>query len=355
MSETLNNLSITTVNRAALQAMGASINSLYSFLANGGRDRHCKFYYNSGAGGSILQVAAKSVVGGAVSDIKDIAVNHFNSLLHKDGNKKHDNSIRLKAELEKQEREKKLYGRMDVDGGTILALDDWGCIAPEALMLGIEQEDEIAINQTFPDWRPTSQRAEYEKHATLESNRFTTHTLVWYDTTALVSVDSDKKMVITNVVGRDYSRKELVSNGDIKFSVHGQITSGQPDIYPTEEIQKFIKVMQYKGVVKVNNIVLNELGITEIVIQNYNISPKQGYKALQNYSFSAIGLQPESEIKITNDTVEIIPQAPMAPSTKDDSEWMKMLNNQLEGLKSHASDMLSYGTAIAGGLLGNTL
>lgn len=106
--------------------------------------------------------------------------------------------------------------------------------------------------------------------------------MVWYDTTALITINSDKNLIATRVTGRDYSRKELVSNGDIKFTVSGQITSGKPDIYPAEEMQKFYKIMQYKGIVKINNMVLDQLGITHIVIENFNVSPRQGYKALNN-------------------------------------------------------------------------
>lgn len=151
---------------------------------------------------------------------------------------------------------------------------------------------------------------------------------MWYDTTALITINSDKNLIATRVTGRDYSRKELVSNGDIKFTVSGQITSGKPDIYPAEEMQKFYKIMQYKGIVKINNMVLDQLGITHIVIENFNVSPRQGYKALQQYTFSAIGLQPENEIEISEDTISIIPQKNVSANDDDGSEWMKMLNNQ---------------------------
>lgn len=183
---------------------------------------------------------------------------------------------------------------------------------------------------------------------------FQTKTLVWYDTTALITINSDKNLISTRVTGRDYSRKELVSNGDIKFSVSGQITSGRPDIYPTEEMHKFYKVMQYKGVIRVNNQVLNELGITHIVITDFSVTPKEGYKALQNYTFNALGLQPETEIEIKKDTVEIIPQG--ATPSKDTSEgWLDMLKGQMDGLKSISKDAFSQGVGIAAGLLDDVL
>lgn len=355
----LNNLAITATNSAMTSAMGAMFNTLQSKIANGGRDKNCKFYYNNGAGGSILQVAVKGAVGGVVSELKNEAVNAFNSLLNGKRTKSTVGSAWVESELKKQEEEAKQYGMMQVDGGTIYALDDWGCKSPDALMLGIELDQSITVTQKFPVYQTRVVDAkkgiykEQEPRTTV--NTVTTNTLVWFDTTALITINSDKNLIATRVQGRDYSRKELVSNGDIKFSVTGQITSGKPDIYPTEEIKKFIKVMQYKGIVKINNQVLDQFGISHIVITDFNISPRQGYKALQQYSFSAIGLQPEKEIEITEDTISIIPQKAVPTKEDDRSEWMKMLNNQLEGLKSMASDVFSQGLGLASGMLENSL
>ena len=358
---TLNNLAITTTNRLMTTAIGRAFDTLQSLIANGGRDTNCKFYYNNGAGGSILQVVAKSVVGGAVSDIKDVAVNHFNSWLHGKDEPKQHGTAWVEAGVKKKEAEEKLYGKMLVNDGkdTVYALDDWGCICPDALMLGIKIDKPFKITQNFPNYRKglgdgmdvTGKSSESES---VNNDIPSSDTLVWYDTTALVTINSDKNIVITRVVGRDFSRKELVSNGDIKFSVSGQITSGRPDVYPAEEVQKFIKVMQYKGVVKINNQILDQFGISHIVITDFNLSPREGYKATQSYSFSAIGLQPEKELEIKEDTITIIPQPAMV-DTADDNAWLSMLKNQLEGLKSMAGDLFSQGMGIASGMLDNLL
>ena len=361
MSINLNNLAITAVGGAASGAIGALFDTLQAGIANGGRDSNCKFYYSNGVGGSLLQVAAKGAVRGLVSELKDEAVNAFNSLLNGKRSKDTEGAAWVKSELDKQQEEAKEYGMMQVEGGTIYALDDWGCKAPEALMLGIDlgPDQQITVTQNFPVYRtevidPT--KGVYrEREPMTVNNVVTTNTLVWYDTTALITISSDKNLIATRVAGRDYSRKELVSNGDIKFTVQGQITSGRPDIYPTEEMRKFYKVMQYKGVIRVNNQILDQLGITHIVIENFNVSPRQGYKSLQQYTFSAIGLQPESEKLIKEDTVTIIPQKIVQTSDEFDNEWLKMLNNQLDGLKSMASDLFEQGVGLAAGLLENTL
>lgn len=364
---TLNNLAITTTNRVMTTAIGKAFDTLQSIIANGGRDSNCKFYHNNGAGGSILQVVAKSVVGGAVADIKDVAVNHFNSWLNGKKDPKQHGKTWVEAGVEKKEAEEKLYGKMLVNDGkaTVYALDDWGCICPDALMLGIKIDHPYKINQSFPNYRKglvdkegklvgdvTGDKGN-QQHS-VNNDIPQSDTLVWYDTTALITINSDKNIITTRVTGRDYSRKELVSNGDIKFSVSGQITSGRPDVYPAEEVKKFIKVMQYKGIVKINNQMLDQFGISHIVITDFNLSPREGYKAVQSYSFSAIGLQPEKELEIENDTIKIIPQPAMVDTT-DDNAWLSMLKNQLDGLKSMAGDLFSQGLGIASGMLDNLL
>lgn len=376
----LNDLAITSTNAAMTSIIGGAWSYLQSRLANGGRDNNCRFYYNNGAGGSVLQVVARSVTGGFVSGIKDMAENAFNSLL--DGKKSDDNtqgSAWLESENKKQKLERDNYGKMRVTDEKgqeriVYALDDWGGIATEALMLGVQVDNPVTITQSFPQpnvqqvtpknnfWNTDlvfhkSNNPVYKNlgEYTTINGPFKSNTLVWYDTTALITVNSDKNLISTKVQGRDYSRKELVSNGDIRFSVSGQITSGLPDIYPSEEMAKFLKVMQYKGIVKVNSQVLDQFGITHIVITDFSITPKEGYKALQQYSFNAIGLQPEKETEITEDTITILAR-PAADTVSDDGNaWVNMLKNQLDGLKSMAEDAFSQGLAISTGLLDKVL
>lgn len=359
MNESLNNLAITSTNRLLTSAIGAMYNTLQSRLANGGRDRHCKFYYNNGAGGSILQVATKGVVGGVVTDIKDEAVKQFNSLFDK--KKK---TIELgndwTTQIQKKHNEElSKYGMMQFDGKTIYALDEWGGRTTEGLMLAAKLDDDkkIKYKQEYYVYKTekTGVNTYREVEPERKNNDVEISALVWYDTTALVTINSDKNFISTRVQGRDYSRKELVSNGDIKFSVTGQITSGKPDIYPTEEVAKFIKLMQYKGIIKVNNQILDQFGIDHIVITGFNMNPKQGYKSVQTYSFSGIGLQPEKENEITEDTVTIIKQRMVDTKQEDNSEWIKMLNSKLDGLKSMSKDLFSQGAGLATGMLEDVL
>ena len=345
----LNNLAITTTKGLMGSVVGGSVDYLRSLAANGGRDKTCKFYYSNG-GGSVLNVVTKNVVGGVVSGIQDEAVKLYQSLFQKkkqaispSGNW---NTLREEA----QKKEQKAYGAIETqEGFWIHALDDWGCRSTDALMMAIELDKAIPVKGA-----QVQMSNEYSK----TSGATTTKTLVWYDVTALITINSDKNLVVTKVQGRDYSRKELVSNGDIKFSVSGQITSKLPESYPADEVQKFIKMMQYKGVIRINNQLLDQFGITHIIIENFNLQSREGYKAVQNYTFSAIGLQPEKLQEITSDTSPYIDYGgtDIEPTTTSSTPgWSDIFKNQLEGLKNIPVDVVDGGLQYSAGLLTDLL
>ena len=355
------NLALTSVGNLSGSTIAAGMNYLQTLLANGGRDKHCKFYYDRGAGGSLLVIAAKHVLNGTTPMLKNMAVNEFNSLLN---GKKRSKDVAIDGWLggtQKAYVEAQNYGMMQIkntknEDVVIYALDDWGHISADAIMLGVDTNSIIAVNQEFAKYNNSQSilGLNTPEKSDVVKNRFDTKTLVWYDTTALITINSDKNMVLTKVQGRDYSRKELVSNGDIKFSVTGQITSRLPEVYPTEEVKKFIKVMNYKGIVKTNNQILDQLGISHIVITDFSLSPRQGYKSVQPYSFSAIGLQPEKEIQIADDTV-VFSAPKKAEAEKEDNKWKQLLDNQINALKSMASSAFEQGLSIGTGMLENML
>lgn len=311
------NLAYTVTNGTINHTIGMALDTLYTLAANSHRYSQTRFYYNQAAGGSVLQVAVKGLVGGAVGALKDEVVNEFKSLLKgKDKELDKNGTEWTNNALAKQKYEEEKYGSFPVnDGGNVvLALDDWGNKCSDALMLGIPVDNPIPVSQTYYQQnfkkykRLDGQMVDYQTKSTKKVNSFSSDHIVWYDCTALVNMSSDKNIVITPVQGRDYSRKELVSNGDIKFSVSGQISSGLPDVYPEEEINKLWKILQYKGIVEVVSQTLNSRGITKIVITDFSLPQKEGYKALQEYSFNAIGVQPESDVEVTEDTLAIIEQ-----------------------------------------------
>ena len=207
------NLAITATNGAFSSAMGQLFSTLQSKIANGGRDTNCKFYYGGpGASGSILQVATKGLVGGAVSALKDELDNGFKNLLNGKKRKSIHYTQWNDDQLERQNEEKSKYGQMTISGGTVYALDDWGGISPDAMMLCITTDNDILVNQSYPQYGTVlNSKGEYrEVKPKRITNRFTSNELVWYDTTKKKKKKSEKNVVVSKIQKRDYSRKVLV-------------------------------------------------------------------------------------------------------------------------------------------------
>ena len=70
--------------------------------------------------------------------------------------------------------------------------------------------------------------------------------VTFVDLQPLIQVNSKNNIVMTTVQGRDYTRKEYISGGDLEININGKITSKYPDVYPDAEVSKFLKIMQYK-------------------------------------------------------------------------------------------------------------
>lgn len=344
LGTTVNNLSWNVTNGFLAGAIGAAFDTIQSKLANNGRDQKVKFYWDYDKGGSIFNVAARSLVGGAVSELSDVALSEYKSLI---GGRKLDQKrvgveMRNEALLNAQQEEQEKYGSIKVNNETtsIQALDDWGNVCYDALMLSIPVANKVSLTITkYSNGGQTTQT-------------FNSDHLVWYDTTALISLSSDKDLILTRVTGRDYSRKELVSNGDLNFSVSGHISSNMPDIYPTNEVQKFRQIMQYKGVIEVNNEFLDQWGVKKIVIKSFNLPQNEGNKSVQDYSFEAVGIQPDAEANVLEDTISIIDYA-IQEETQDSESlaWKDIMNQQLETLKSQSVALASQGLALADGYL----
>lgn len=346
----LNNFGWKVTNGVVPSFVGGALDTLQSKLANGGRDQKVKYYWDYSKGGSILNVVARTIVGGAVDVLSQEVVSQYKKIIG--GNKVNEATkaaIEMNKDLIAQQKEDcDKYGKFTVNKTTtkqtIEALDDWGNVCPDALILAIPVASPVKMSVV-----------RYVNGVPVPNDVPSDH-LVWYDTTALINLSSDKNLILTQVSGRDYSRKELVSNGDLNFSVSGHITSKMPDVYPASEVQKLRQILQYKGIIEVNNEFLDQWGIEKIVIKSFNFPSSEGNKSTQDYSFEAVGIQPDAEANVTEDTIKII-DYDIAVKT-DNSEslaWKDILTSQLENLKAMSVDAVTQGTALATGYLDKSM
>lgn len=324
--------------------VGAGVNLLRSKLAGGFKDSGVKFYYDEGAGGKIVDVVARKVVGAAAAMAKDevdkLVKNGLKKLI---GGKKLDPGQTAASWLADQKELATKEENYGVNFHGVDALDDWGNKVHDAIMLAIPVSPPVSVEVS-------SYGGKLIKGVSL-------NWLVWYDVTGLVSVSSDKVLVLTQVTGRDYSRKELVSNGDIRFSISGHITSNIPDVYPSKEGQKFRQIMRYRGIVDVNNEILDQWGVSKIVIQSFSLPTSEGNKAIQDYSFECVGIQPDQEADVREDTIKVYDEreSSVAASSNGKLTWKDVIKGQVEGIAQNTADLASEGLGIATGMLDGVL
>lgn len=187
-----------------------------------------------------------------------------------------------------------------------------GKVANEALVMWVPSDTEHEVNfQTYADKMRRGSGSTYSGSSFSQANKNNDtdfqHVKVkadplFIDLSAMVQFSSQNNIVLTNVQGRDCSRKEYISAGDMKFSVQGRIFSNYPDVYPYAEVSKLRRIFQHKGTVKVANLMFDQYNVTEIVITDFSMTPTEGMKNVQNYQFNCVAIEPnkiEGEVKDT--------------------------------------------------------
>lgn len=254
-----------------------------------------------------------------------------------------ENQIQL---IRNQETQMKDWGRIDTlkkiedgkevkevaEGHTIIAKDKYGNLVREALMLYYVTDTPIEVSDTVTT----------DGKTTVDS--YKTSTICFIDLNPDVSIQSAKNIVQTNVQGRDYSRKELISGGDLNFTVTGEIVSNEPNIYPENDVRKFIQIMQYGGIVRVKHFQFQTFNVEKILIKDFNM-PNQEFKNIQPYTFTCVAVEPDEDVVVRADTIAVlnkeIVESPMA------SQYRLILNNKYN--KIAANTVASAASSIVNG------
>lgn len=133
-----------------------------------------------------------------------------------------------------------------------------------------------------------------------------------------VQISSKNNILLTTVQGRDYSRKELISGGDLEINISGKITSKYPEVYPESEVSKFIKIVQYKGVIDCDNTILRQFNISRLIILNYTFPPSE-YRNIQPYTISCVAVEPSEAVEL-----KLAEQEKVDASIADKNKWIKI-------------------------------
>lgn len=241
------------------------------------------------------------------------------------------NQVQLIRNRESQMKE---WGRITADGGhTIIAKDKYGNAVPESLMLFYGGDTDILVEDV---------KNVGDKQV---KDSYTTKTICFIDINPDVAIQSSKNIVMTTVQGRDYTRKELVSGGDLNFTVTGEIVSNEEGVYPENDVKKFIQIMQYGGVVNVNHFQFKQFNVDKIIIKDFNMQ-NQEFKNIQPYTFTCVAVEPDEDVVVKSDTIAVINrEIEVSPMSK----WYKLiLNNKYAEIVANAAASAVSSTVNAG-------
>lgn len=144
--------------------------------------------------------------------------------------------------------------------------------------------------------------------------------VAFVDLQPLVQVSSKNNIVMTQVQGRDYTRKEYISGGDLEITINGKITSKYPDVYPEAEVSKFLKLMQFKGVIDCDNTILHQFKIKQLIVLNYSL-PTTDCRNIQPYTLSCVAVEPSESIEL-----KIAEQEKIDDAIRETNKWIKIVN-----------------------------
>lgn len=241
------------------------------------------------------------------------------------------NQVQLIRNRESQMKE---WGRITADGGhTIIAKDKYGNAVPESLMLFYDGDTDILVEDV---------KIVGDKQV---KDSYTTKTICFIDINPDVAIQSSKNIVMTTVQGRDFTRKELVSGGDLNFTVTGEIVSNEEGVYPENDVKKFIQIMQYGGVVNVNHFQFKQFNVDKIIIKDFNMQ-NQEFKNIQPYTFTCVAVEPDEDVVVKSDTIAVINrEIEVSPMSK----WYKLiLNNKYAEIVANAAASAASSTINAG-------
>lgn len=193
----------------------------------------------------------------------------------------------------------------------------------------ISEQQAVAEEKKYADTIVNNVVADYlELAITAEGNYFDSQTgkiqrnsqyglVTFVDLGPQVQVSSRNNILMTQVQGRDYSRKEFISGGDLEISISGRITSKYPDVYPQAEVAKFLKIMQFKGVIDCDNTILRQFKISQLIIRDYAFQSSD-CRNIQPYTLSCVAVEPSEGIELKATEQEKFDRA-----ARHSNKWIK--------------------------------
>lgn len=114
----------------------------------------------------------------------------------------------------------------------------------------------------------------------------------------LITVSQAKRIIKTEIQGRNGTVKEYIGDDDYAVTINGIIT-GVNGHYPIEDVKSLKKILDAPVAIGIASTFLQNLGIKSVVVESYDIEQKEGGYSYQTFSISCISDVPQ-ELQLSN-------------------------------------------------------
>ena len=125
----------------------------------------------------------------------------------------------------------------------------------------------------------------------------------------LLTVSQAKKIIKTEIQGRNGSVKEYIGDDDYQVQINGVIT-GSNGHYPLERVSQLKQILDAPVAIPIASTYLNNLGIHSLVVESYQLDQDAGGYSYQKFSISCISDTPQ-ELRLGN--VALPPASAITP------------------------------------------
>ena len=110
----------------------------------------------------------------------------------------------------------------------------------------------------------------------------------------LFTVQQQKKIVRTDIAGRDGSIKEYIGESDFTINIKGIISSNKNGVYPQEDVDNLIAFLRYSQSLGINSAFLNDqFDIMEVVVTDFDIPQTEGeQQSQQRFEINCLSEKP---------------------------------------------------------------
>lgn len=244
------------------------------------------------------EIVAKRVVNGLLSLNMGDTLSYF---VHK----KHLNNLKTLREAQKEAYTKlieggvtnkeKTYGYIELaddKNQKVWALDAEARVVRDSLILYYVGSKSEKKSIKIPKVSSDETVATKDDSGKIEQEDANTAYVFFCDLSPEIIMESSKNLVLTPVQGRNYTRKELISCGDMIFTIRGSAVSHNLYAYPKEEVASLLNIYLYGGIVEVNNMVLDNYGVKRLLIKSLHFD-NQEYNNIQPYTMQCIAVEPK--------------------------------------------------------------